>query len=74
MKFLKQYMIDIKKLKPGDIIYSEPGDQEWRVEKITDEGNLYCSTEIKVRKHFTFYPFEFDLLTLVRESPNNKTD
>ena len=61
-------MIDINKLKPGDIIKSEHSDRLWTVEKITEEGNICCSRETKARVHFTFMPFEYNELNLVEEN------
>lgn len=66
-------MIDIKNIKPGDQIQWDNGIETgriWTVDKITEEGNIYCSRLVTGKVHFTFYPFEYDELNLIE----NKDD
>ena len=70
-------MIDIKNIKPGDQIQWDDGTDTgriWTVEKITEEGNIYCSRLVTGKVHFTFYPFEYDVLNKIENKIENKED
>ncbi len=70
-------MIDINTIKIGDKIQWDDGIETgriWTVEKITEDGNIYCSRAVTGKVHFTFYPFEYDELNVVENKIKNKED
>lgn len=70
-------MIDINTIKPGDQIQWDDGNDTgriWTVEKITEDGNIYCSRVVTGKVHFTFYPFEYDVLHLIPDETSKNDD